>query len=253
MGSGQERQPNRVDVFLKGGLGDLLGRLVQPRVNDLETVVAQSAGDCLGATVVAVEAGLCNNYSVGAFHKKETLRRCAQKSPTRHTGGVATPGPRFRLRSPLARAVVPVVAGLAFFGLLFLALWGAAALISRNPERITNLGDNIFEVGSVQRVAESVDANGPILYPDLRDPDGTRSIVLDHEGNQPAIGWRVFYAWPADRDADCIAEQVEGTSTFTDCEGRTIDIEDLARPTDVRPLVENKKTLYIDLRVTDGK
>lgn len=164
-----------------------------------------------------------------------------------------TPGPRFRLRSPLARAVAPVATGIVFFGLLFLALWGAAALISRNPERITNLGDRIFEVGSVQRVAESVDSNGPILYPDLRDPDGTRSIVLDHEGNQPAVGWRVFYAWPADRDATCIAKQVEGTSTFTDCEGRTIDIEELARPSDVRPLVENRKTLYIDLRVNDGK
>ena len=164
-----------------------------------------------------------------------------------------TPGPRFRLRSPLARALAPVAAGVVFFALLFLALWGAASLISRNPERITNLGDNIFEVGSVQRVAESVDANGPMLYPDLRDPDGTRSIVLDHEGNQPAVGWRVFYAWPADRDATCIAKQVENSSTFTDCEGRTIDIENLARPTDVRPLVENRKTLYIDLRVNDGK
>ncbi|MBU6241470.1 MAG: hypothetical protein KJS66_06725 [Acidobacteria bacterium] len=166
---------------------------------------------------------------------------------------MAPPAPRFRLRSPLARAVVPVVAGLGFFALLFLSLWGAASLISRNPERITNLGARIFEVGSVQRASESVKKSGPILYPDLRDPDGTRSIVLDHQGDQPAVGWRVFYAWPADRDANCIAKQIEETSTFTDCEGRTIDIEDLARPTDVRPLVENRKTLYIDLRVNDGK
>jgi len=250
---GEERQADRVDVFLQRRLGDLLGRLVQTRVDDLETVVPEGPRDGLGTTVVAVEAGLGDNYSVGAFHKKETLRRDAGKSPTRHTGGVATPGPRFRLRSPLARALAPVVAGLGFFALLFLALWGAAALISRNPERITNLGDRIFEVGQVQRVAESVRDSGPILYPDLRDPDGSRSIVLDHEGDQPAVGWRVFYAWPADRDATCIAEQIEKTSTFTDCEGRTIDIEDLARPTDVRPLVENRKTLYIDLRVNDGK
>ena len=166
--------------------------------------------------------------------------------------GVVNSGPRFRLRSPLARAVVPVVAGLAFFGLLFLALWGAAALISRHPERITNLGDRTFKVGSVERVAEAVKNTGPILYPDLRDPDGARSIVLDHDGDQPALGWRVFYAWPADRDDSCIAKQVEKTNKFTDCEGRTIDIEDLARPTDVRPLVENKKTLYIDLRIGDG-
>ena len=167
--------------------------------------------------------------------------------------GVANPDTRFRLRSPLARAVVPVVAGIVFFGLLFLGLWGAAALISRHPERITNLGDQTFRVGQVDQVAASVNANGPILYPDLRDPNGKRSIVLDHQGNQPAVGWRVFYAWPADRTATCIAKQVEKTSAFTDCEGRKIDIEDLARPNDVRPLVENRKTLYIDLRLNDGK
>jgi hypothetical protein len=40
-------------------------------------MVAQGSGNGLGATVVAVEAGLGDNYSVGAFHKKETLRRCA--------------------------------------------------------------------------------------------------------------------------------------------------------------------------------
>lgn len=164
-----------------------------------------------------------------------------------------TPDNRFRLRSPLARAVVPVVVGIGFFGLLFLGLWGAASVISRHPERITNLGDQTFRVGRVDQVSESVKNTGPILYPDLRDPDGKRSIVLDHQGNQPALGWRVFYAWPADRDASCIAKQVEKTSTFTDCEGRTIDIENLARPNDVRPLVENKTTLFIDLRLNDGK
>lgn len=167
--------------------------------------------------------------------------------------GVVNSNPRFRLRSPLARAVVPVVTGIVFIGLLFLGLWGAAAVISRHPERVTNLGDQTFRVGRVDQVAESVHDNGPVLYPDLRDPSGKRSIVLDHQGNQPAIGWRVFYAWPADRDATCIAKQVEKTSTFTDCEGRRVDIENLARPNDVRPLVENKKTLYIDLRLNDGK
>ena len=167
--------------------------------------------------------------------------------------GVANPDTRFRLRSPLARAVVPVVAGIGFFGLLFLGLWGAAAVISRHPENITNLGDQTFRVGRVDQVSESVKNTGPILYPDLRDPDGKRSIVLDHQGNQPAVGWRVFYAFPADRDDSCIAKQVEKTSTFTDCDGRTVDIEQLARPNDVRPLVENKTTLYIDLRLNDGK
>jgi len=60
----------------------------------------------------------------------------------------------------------------------------------------------------------------------------------------------VFYAYPADRDETCLAEQVKETRTFTDCSGRNIPMEDLAKPTDVRPLVENRTTLYIDLRVT---
>jgi hypothetical protein len=197
---------------------------------------------------MAVQARFGYNNSVGPLHKEETLRRSAFRATTRgiasHNGGVPNP----RLRTPLARAVVPVVSGILFFGLLFLALWGAASLISRNPERITNLGDRIFRVGSVQAASDTVNSSGPVLYPDLRDPDGTRSIVLDHQGDDPALGWRVFYAYPADRDETCIATQVQGTSTFTDCEGRSLNVDELAAPTDVRPLVENRKTLYIDLR-----
>jgi hypothetical protein len=41
---------------------------------------------------------------------------------------------------------------------------------------------------------------------------------------------------------------VQGSSTFTDCENRTIQVNQLATPAEVRPIVENKKTLYIDLR-----
>jgi len=246
--AGQQRQPNGVDVFLERRLGDLLGSLMQTRVNDFETMVAQCTGDGLGATIMAVQARFGYNNSVGPLHKEETLRRSAFRATTRriasHNGGVPNP----RLRTPLARAVIPVVSGILFFGLLFLALWGAASLISRNPERITNLGDRIFRVGSVEAASDTVNSSGPVLYPDLRDPDGTRSIVLDHQGDDPALGWRVFYAYPADRDENCIATQVEGTSRFTDCEGRTLNVDELAAPTDVRPLVENRKTLYIDLR-----
>ena len=143
---------------------------------------------------------------------------------------------------------MPVVGGLLFFAVLFGITWLAAVWISSNGERVTNLGDRTFQVGSVERVAEQIRENGPILYPDLRDPQGTRSIVLDHTGEIAAVGWRVFYAYPADRDATCLAEQIEGTRRFVDCEGREVSVDDLARPPDARPLVENEKTLYIDLR-----
>jgi hypothetical protein len=197
-------------------------------------------------TVVTVKPWFSYDNSVRPLHKKETLRRCGIFLLTRHTMGVASS----RLKSPLARAFVPVGAGIVFFALLFLALWGAASLISRNPESITNLGAQTFRVGSVSQIAKTVTESGPVLYPDLRDPDGKRSIVLDHQGSDPAKGWRVFYAYPADRDETCLAKQVKETRTFTDCSGRNIQMDDLAKPTDVRPLVENRTTLYIDLRVT---
>ena len=144
--------------------------------------------------------------------------------------------------------MVPVAGGLVVIAVIFGITWLAAMWISANPERITNLGDRTFRVGNVERVAEQVATSGPVLYPDLRDPEGTRAIVLDHTGDRPEVGWRVFYAYPADRDPRCLAEQVPQTRDFVDCDGRSITIEDLARPLDVRPLVENETVLYIDLR-----
>lgn len=147
---------------------------------------------------------------------------------------------------------MPVVAGIAFFAVMFGLTWLVAVYISHHGERVTNLGDSTFKIGSVDRWAKSVEEDGPIIYPDLRDPQGTRAIVVDHQGDDPANGWRVFYTYPADRDASCQVEQVQHSRTFTDCNGREVDIEALARPLDVRPIVENRKTLYIDLRQADA-
>lgn len=144
--------------------------------------------------------------------------------------------------------MAPVAGGLAFFVVLFAFIWLIALWISGNGDRVTNLGDRTFQVGNVERVAAQIVEGGPVMYPDLRDPNGTRSIVLDHQGDEPAVGWRVFYAYPADRDASCLAEQVPGTRVFIDCDGRRLEVEALARPVDARPLVENKVMLYIDLR-----
>jgi hypothetical protein len=61
----------------------------------------------------------------------------------------------------------------------------------------------------------------------------------------------VFYAFPADRDRSCAVEQVRGTDQFTDCEGRTLAVTDLTPPPGVFPVVEDRETLYIDLRAAD--
>ena len=59
----EDRQPDGVDVLLHGRLGDHLGRLVKPGVDDLEARVAQRTRDDLRAAVVPVEPGLGDQHS----------------------------------------------------------------------------------------------------------------------------------------------------------------------------------------------
>ena len=153
-----------------------------------------------------------------------------------------------RLRSPLARAVVPVLGGIAFLAVFFVGLWLAAVVINRNADTGSRLANKVFEVGKVTDIARAVDEGGPLLFPDLKSPDGIRSIVLDHTGTDPATGWQVFYAYPADKGPACLVTHVKDTRSYVDCDGRTLDVSGLALPQDVRPVVENKKTLSIDLR-----
>jgi len=164
--------------------------------------------------------------------------------PTRHNGGMRTP----RLRSPLARAVVPVAGGIVFFALFFLGLWAVALTINHRADPTSAINNKVFEVGKVTSMAKAVDREGPILFPDLKSTDGVRSVVLDHTGSDPATGWQVYFAYPADRTPTCLATHIPATRTFKDCDGRIISVEKLIPPKEVRPIVENRKTLYIDLR-----
>lgn len=221
---------------------------MQAGVNDFEAMVTESTGDGLRATVMAIEARLGYNNSVGALHRKKTLRRHGISALTRHNVRVPLPRPQ----STFARAVAPVIAGIVGFGLLFLATWGVAAFISKNPGDTIRVGTSIFEVGPVKSLATQVDEGGPLYFPDLKSPEGTRSIILDHTGDDPALGWQVYMGYPADRDATCLVTQVEGTRSFTDCDARTLAVDDLALPVGIRPVVENRATLFIDLRGSSG-
>jgi hypothetical protein len=149
-----------------------------------------------------------------------------------------------RLRSPLARAVVPVVGGLAVIGLIFLGTW----LVALSVNRPTALAPSTFSIGSVQNRARSIAEDGPILLPGLATTTGRHTVVLDHTGDDPTSGWRLFWAYPDDRDETCLVVQVRGTSAFDDCDGRRIDVADLAPAAGALPIVENSETLTIDLR-----
>jgi len=153
---------------------------------------------------------------------------------------------RPQLRSPFARAVVPVLAGIGFFALFGLALWGVAALMS-DSEASQDFSGDFQEMGRTDAFADAIAVNGPIILPDLIGDD--RHIVLDHTGADPQFGWAIYAAYPADRDPTCIIEQIESTRQFIDCEGRTIEVEDLAQPpAGVAPIVGDDHLLTLDLR-----
>ena len=152
-----------------------------------------------------------------------------------------------RLRSPLARAVLPIAGGLLFFAVLFGVTWLMATFATNRSERQVVLGDRTFVVGQVTDVSESIAKNGPILYPDLRDVNGKRSIVIEHNGTDPLKGWQVYYAYPADKSSECLVAQIKQSHTFTDCDGRTLQVDQLQKPSDVTPVIEGQATLLIDM------
>lgn len=140
-------------------------------------------------------------------------------------------------------------------GILVLALiggftWAIAAYISDGgTDASDRLAPSTFTIGNVENLAATVAESGPLLFPELGTAIGTRSIVVDHEGSVAADGWRVYWAYPADRDPSCVVEQVVGTSQFVDCDGRTIDVTELSPPdAGVFPRVQDRTTLIVDLR-----
>jgi hypothetical protein len=141
-----------------------------------------------------------------------------------------------------------VLGGIGGFALIALLLWAMAAWLSGDGSVASErLAPTRLELGSVTARADDVAESGPLLFQELDSVTGTRSIVVHHEGDDPAQGWRLFYAHPVDRPR-CLAEQIPETRTFIDCDGAELDVTELSPPTEaVRPVVEDQRILYLDL------
>lgn len=163
-------------------------------------------------------------------------------------------------RSTLTRALLPNLGGLVVIGMIALMLWGIAAYISRSDAPTSDrLAPSTLRIGGVTSVADEIVDAGPILFPGLGTTQGDRTLVLDHTGDDPTVGWVVYYAYPAGGDPDCAVEQIrgadgDGTRGFIDCDGNELDVSELSPPpSGVNPVVENQRLLSIDLSaVTDG-
>ena len=149
---------------------------------------------------------------------------------------------------------MPVVGGALVFAAIGGFTWAIAGYISDGGAGTSDrLAPSTFTIGQVESLAETVADDGPLLFPELGTAIGTRSIVVDHDGDVAADGWRVYWAYPADRDPTCVVEQLVGTSDFVDCDGRTIDVSELSPPdAGVFPIVRDRTTLIIDLRNATG-
>jgi hypothetical protein len=163
--------------------------------------------------------------------------------------GTLTGVPEPRLRSPVARAVVPVLAGMAVIAAVFGVLWLTAVAITHHARDVqTRPGSDLFVVGRVDRLVDSVSANGPILLPDLVGPAGRRPVGLAHEGTTDFDGWRVFSLRPAGNAADCLVALDRTTKQLTDCNGRVYSPSELPPADRVEVLVNRDNgTLSLDL------
>ena len=148
----------------------------------------------------------------------------------------------------LNRAVLPVLGGIALLAAIFSTTFGIAAWISRGGAETTpRLAPKTLPVGRAETIAETIVETGPILFPGLNTTTGQRTLILDHQGEDPTRGWRLYLAHPADADASCAVEQIRATSRFTDCNGTELDVTALARPGDACPIVENRQRISIGL------
>ena len=96
-----------------------------------------------------------------------------------------------RPKSTAAQAVLPVLAGLVFFAVLGLVVWGVAAWVSStagpNGKVQVNLGEDVFNMGPAKQRAEEVAERGPLLFPGLVAAD-EGYIVVNHSGTDAAGG-----------------------------------------------------------------
>ncbi|HEX7135772.1 MAG TPA: hypothetical protein VF228_24550 [Iamia sp.] len=107
-----------------------------------------------------------------------------------------------RSQGHAGRALAVAGVGVA---VVFLVLYGASVLASRQSSLDVRLGDPTFQGGSAEELAEEIADDGPIFYGDVSDSGSGdhRDIILQHLGDDPEEGWYAFRAQPPGEARDC--------------------------------------------------
>ena len=129
-------------------------------------------------------------------------------------------------RSPLARAVAPVLGGILVIAVVGAALWGVAVYVTDRqredaPGFEAPIGDEAFEVGDYERLLARIQRDGaPLLFPDLL-VGGDLDIYVNHVGPGPQEGWLAFAARRPGSDRSCTLRWERDATRFVDpCTGQ---------------------------------
>jgi hypothetical protein len=106
---------------------------------------------------------------------------------------------------------VAVALGLAF----------AVAMLASKGEVDIKLGDDRFDAGQVESIADSIEDEGglPLLYQDL--VGGGRNVYVQHLDDDPTRGWAAFGAFDPDDPSCAVSIDREAQVLVNECDEST--------------------------------
>jgi hypothetical protein len=141
-------------------------------------------------------------------------------------------GPKINARAAIVVGIAGVIGGIGLFVLV-------SFLSGRGDVVEVRLGDETFQDLDADRISEEIDDRGPILFPDLLG--GSRTIYLQHLGDDPAEEWYAFDAFQPGAGPECLLRWESSEAVFVDpCDGTSF-------PADGKGLPQYPAT------VTDGR
>lgn len=96
-----------------------------------------------------------------------------------------------------------------------MAVFGGLALLAGSGQVDPRLGDDVFTVGQVERLAANVERDGPIAIPDA-SPRRARDIYLQHLGAADDEGWLAFSAQAPGAERRCLLQWLPQDRQFAD-------------------------------------
>lgn len=149
-------------------------------------------------------------------------------------------------RQTVKAVTLGVAAVAAAVGFLILVLW----VTDRGAVEIA-LGDDVFEAGRTDVIAEAIAEDGPIKYADLIG--GSQNIILQHIGLDTEKGWYAFDLIRPGQPSDCQLEWFPSILVFRDSCDPSIEIPATGEGQPSYPVeVNDEGRLVINFRADDS-